>query len=136
MDKDAIALDMEFRFAPEDREKYGDGWHTYSELAIISLRGHELMKLESTFGVPMPSLMQAFRLDHTYANMACCWIALGRPGEFKDFNPLMLQVEWRAKEAEEAPGKSPGPDSEPGESDTVPADSGPFSTTPDQGSTS
>src|SRR3954468_127533 len=101
MDKDAIALDMEFRFAPEDREKYGDGWHTYSELAIISLRGHELMKLESTFGVPMPSLIQASRLDRTYANMACCWIALGRPGEFKDFNPLIMQVEWRAKETEE-----------------------------------
>lgn len=136
MDKDSIALDMEFRFAPEDREKYGDGWHTYSEMAIIGLRGHELIKLESTFGVPMPSLMQAFRLDHTYANMACCWIALGRPGEFRDFDPLIMQVEWRAKEVEEGPGKSQGPDSEPGGSSTVPADSGPFSTMPDQESTS
>jgi len=134
MDKESIALDMEFRFAPEDREKYGDGWHTYSEMDIISLRGHELIKLESMIGVPMPSLMEAFRQDATYANMACCWIALGRPGEWKDFNPLMMQVEWRIKEDE--PGKSPGPDSVPGGSATVPADSGPFSTTPDQELTS
>ena len=136
MDKESIALDMEFRFAPEDREKYGDGWHTYSEMDIIGLRGHDLMKLESTFGVPMPSLLEAFRLDHTYANMACCWIALGRPGEWRDFNPLMMQVEWRAKEVKDEPGKSPAPDSAPGGSATVTADSGPFSTTPEQGSTS
>ena len=134
MDKESIALDMEFRFAPEDREKYGDGWHTYSEMAIISLRGQELMRLESVFGVPMPSVMEAFRQDATYANMACCWIALGQPGEWKDFNPLIMQVEWRAKEDE--PGKSPGPGSEPGQSSTVPVDSGPFSTTPGPASTS
>lgn len=136
MDKDSIALDMEFRFAPEDRELYGDGWHTYSEMAIIGLRGQDLIRLESIFGVPIPSLMEAFRQDATYANMACCWIALGQPGQWKDFNPLIMQVEWRSKKAEDEPGKSPGPVSAPGGSATVPADSGPFATTPDPGSSS
>lgn len=107
MDKDSLLDDMEVQFAPEDQEKYGAGWHTHSELAIASMRGRELMELEALFGVPMPAIMDAFRKDATYANLACAWLACGRPGEWKDFNPMIMLAEWRTKETEVDAGKSP-----------------------------
>lgn len=135
MDKDSLLYDMEVRFAEEDRGTYGDGWHTFSELAIVCMRAHDLIALEAIFAIPMPKILDAFREDATYANMACAWLAAGRPGEFKDFNPLILQAEWRRKETEEEPGKSPElPESEPGESATAPEDSGVSPSTPVQAS--
>lgn len=136
MEKDSLVNDMEVQFAPEDHEAYGAGWYTYSELAIISMRGQDLIRLEATFGVAMPDLMRAFRADATYANMACAWIAAGQPGEWKNFNPLIMQAQWREKATEDDLGKSQESDPEPGGGATVPLDSGPFVTTPDPGLTS
>jgi len=136
MDKDSLVDDLQFRFAPEDREAYGGDWHTYSELDMISMRGRDLMQLEALFGVPMPDLMRAFRADATYATMAVAWIAAGRPVEWREFNPLIMQLEWRAKPIGDEPGKSQVPASGPGESNTVQTVSDPFATTQEQESTS
>ena len=136
MDKDSIALDLQFRFAPEDREAYGGDWYTYSELDMISTRGRELMQLEAMFGVPIPDLMRAFRSDAAYATMAIAWIASGRPVEWTEFNPLVMQMEWREKPEQEEPGKSQVPVSGPGESSIAQTVSDPFVTTLEPESTS
>lgn len=138
MDKDSLLDDMEVQFAPEDHEKYGAGWYTYSELAIVSMRARELMELEALFGVPMPAIMDAFRKDATYANLACAWLACGRPGEWKDFNPMIMLAEWRTKEKAAEPGKSLAERSapEPGVTATAPEGFAALPTTPALESTS
>lgn len=138
MDKDSLLDDMEVQFAPEDHKKYGAGWHTYSELAVASLPGQELMVLEALFGVPMPAIMDNFRKDATYANMACAWLACGRPGEWRDFNPMIMLAEWRTKAAEVDAGKSPAEQSasEPGATAGVPEGFGALPITPAPESTS
>ena len=138
MDKDSLLDDMEVQFAPEDHEKYGAGWYTYSELAIATMRAHDLMELEALFKVPIPAIMDAFRKDATYANLACAWLACGRPGEWKDFNPMIMLAEWRTKEVEVDAGKSPAelPASGLGVPVIVPEGFAVLSTTPAPESTS
>ena len=105
MDKDSLLDDMEVQFAEEDRAAYGDGWYTYSELAIITMRAHDLMKLEAQIGVPIAAVMDQFRTDATFANLAAAWIATGHQTPFKDFNPMIMQADWRTRDVEA--GKSP-----------------------------
>lgn len=109
---------IEFRFTePEDIGKYGDGWFTYDEASILRLPARQLIELESELNMPVTAVMNGFRQSSVLGDTAVAWLAVratdpARAGEFDQFNPITMAIEWR-----DATGK-PEPVAEAGQEDT------------------
>lgn len=130
MNRDDLIAPMEFRFTTDgDVEAYGDGWYRYDELAICSQPARALIPLEVEMGSPLAEVMEGFRRDSAFGDMAACWLALrfaDRYVPWATFNPRVKLVEWRkavdeGKEpAEGSPSEgSPQPELLPPPPDTV-----------------
>lgn len=114
MDKDSVLRPIQVRFTePADVEAYGDGWHTYDELQMITLPARVLIPLENEIGVPLPEVMTGVRVSSVFGDTAAAWLALrfeGHAVPFAEFNPVITLATWRRKPAEaEAPGKDEEP---------------------------
>lgn len=93
---------LEFRFTePEDVEKYGDRWYKYSERDLIRMPGRDLIALESDLGMSVVDVMNGVRTSAVVGDLAAAWISIRNTdpalaGEFDDFNPMALTIEWRS----------------------------------------
>lgn len=98
-----------FRFTdPEDQGKYGDGWYRYSEEKILRLHARDLIELETALGIPIVSLMNGFRASTVLGDTAAAWIGVrdtdpARAGDFDEFNPITMMIEWSKAEPEPGP---------------------------------
>lgn len=122
MKRSELLADLEFRFTePEDMEKYGDDWFTYSELDIATLPSRRQIQLEQIIDSPIAAVMDGIRASSTFGDLAGTWIALtlaGRDIPWSSYNPKVMLAEWRTKEL----GKSAEvavPTSEPATSETI-----------------
>ena len=92
---------LEFQFTdPEDVELYGDRWYYYSEADLIRMRARDLIILEGAIGMAIVDVMNGARVRATLGNLAAAWIGVRAvdpelAGEFNDFNPLVMQINWR-----------------------------------------
>lgn len=110
------ALDpLEFRFTdPDDVQKYGGDWFTYSEGAFLRLRARDLMELEGEIGSPMVVVMNGMRASTTLGETVAAWLgvrtkSVDLAGSFDDFNPITNLIEWRDADAGKAPPSDPVP---------------------------
>jgi hypothetical protein len=107
--------DVECRFTdPQDAGKYGDGWFRYSETEIMAMRARELIQIEAEIGAPLVTVMNGFRAMTTLGETAAAWIAVrqvdpARAGEFDQFDPVTLHIEWRKAEGKAEPADAGSP---------------------------
>lgn len=106
-----------FRFVDDDDVKaYGDGWRVWDEDALVrQMRGHELIELENTLGMPLRAVMVGVRRSSVIGFMAAMWIVLHRDGHevaWEDFNPMVGICPWEVVPPAAPLGEHPGPDSE------------------------
>lgn len=98
-----------FRFMDsEDQGKYGDRWYKYDEGAILRRRADFLIALETDLGMPVVSVMNGFRASTVLGDSAAAWIAIrevdpARAGDFDQFNPITMMIEWSKTEPEPGP---------------------------------
>lgn len=98
-----------FRFTdPEDQGKYGDGWYKYDESSILRRRADFLIALETDLGMPVVSVMNGFRASTVLGDTAVAWIAVrevdpARAGDFDEFTPITMLIEWSKTEPEPGP---------------------------------
>src|SRR3954471_24014509 len=110
---------MDVRFtAPEDVEKYGDGWiGPYDELDLIMLPARKLIEIESELGTPIAVVMRGVRRGSALGELGAAWLALRGAGKvvaFDDFDPLIKLAQWRTHE-EPGPKDLESPPSSAGE---------------------
>jgi hypothetical protein len=92
---------VEFQFTdPDDVARYGDRWYRFSEADLIRRPARELIALEGQLGMPMPDVMNGFRMSSALGDLAAAWIGVrdadpALAGTFGDFNPLTLLITWR-----------------------------------------
>lgn len=103
-----------FRFTdPDDVGKYGDGWFKYDEGAILRRRADFLIALETDLGMPVVSVMNGFRSSTVLGDTAVAWIGVrevdpSRAGDFDEFTPMTMLIEWSKTEPEPGPkGEEP-----------------------------
>lgn len=130
----ALIKAMQVRFvAPEDVERYGDDWHTYDELAIVTTPAKALMLLEGEIGAPLTEVMNGMRVSSVFGDTCAAWIALRMEGHsvpFADFNPAILLAEWRVKLDDEEATMGKDVESTPAtEADPPPVSSSPAHST-------
>lgn len=93
---------VEFQFTdPQDVQKYGDRWYRYSEADLIRTPARDLIDLEQKLGMPIVDVMNGMRMSSVLGDLAAAWIGVRwhdseLAGSFDDFNPLVLQIVWRA----------------------------------------
>jgi hypothetical protein len=115
MQKHEALPPIEMRFTePEDVKKYGDGWFTYDERDLVMRSARELMLIEHGLGVGLFDVFNGVRARTVLGDTAAAWIAVREQdpelaGEFNDFNPVAMLIEWRAKRG----GKAPEPEATP-----------------------
>lgn len=88
---------LRFRFHPDDREAYGDGWTVYDEGLVARLPVRELIEIEQHIGMSVATMIVRARANMTDANLAALWVARRAAGDdrpFEGFEPLVLLVEW------------------------------------------
>jgi hypothetical protein len=106
---------LEFRFTePVDVELYGGGWYRYSEGDLIRKPARELVELEGQLGMPIVDVMNGARMRTLLGNLAAAWIGVraAEPdlaGDFDDFSPLIMLVDWRPAEGKAEAGTEPEP---------------------------
>lgn len=121
-----LSAPLRFRFRdPDDIAAYGDGWFVWDEIAVLGLKGRELIALEETVGPVLAVLRGRHQKDQsTLATMAAMWIAMTRAGRkvaWDDFNPVVFATQWEVAPPDPlAGGGAPVPDSD---SSTVPPES-------------
>lgn len=112
MDKSALLKPMQVRFTePADVERYGAGWHTYNELAIVTTPARDLIRLEARLGITLVDAMRGMREGSALGDTAAAWLALAFEGSdipFEDFSPAIMLVEWRPKPEDEDPKEDLG----------------------------
>lgn len=116
---------------PEDMGKYGDGWYRYDEGSVLRLRARDLIELETEIGIPIVALMNGFRESTVLGDTAAAWLAIravdpARAGDFDQFNPIVMLIEWSRAKPEPDPK-----DGEP-ESSLAPAESSSTTVAPSQ----
>lgn len=115
-----------FRFTdPEDKAAYGDEWYLYDESTFMRLPARELITLETELGMPLVSVMNGFRSNSALGDAAIAWMAVRAvnsklAGDFDEFNPLVMTIEWTIDNPipvgkDESPALMP----EPPESDSL-----------------
>jgi hypothetical protein len=124
MDKDALLKPLQVRFTqPADIERYGGGWHTYDELALVTTPARDLMRLEARLGITLVDMMRGVRESSVLGDSAAAWVALQQEGSdlpFEDFSPAIMLAEWRTKpEDEQGPKDGTGEPSLPTPEDLV-----------------
>ena len=124
---------LEFRFTdPDDAGKYGDGWYVYDEGTWLRMRARDLIELERELGMTMVSIMNMFRDGTVLGDLSAAWLGVratdpARAGEFDEFNPVTMAIEWRTAEGKDPAGEAPATPAEPDSGSSTP--SGPQSTT-------
>lgn len=113
-----------FRFTdPEDAGKYGDRWWKYDEATILRKRARDQIALETEMGMTLVAVMNGFRASSVLGDAAVAWLAIyqvdpARAGDFEDFNPITMMIEWTSTDPEpgpkdDAPAGSPAPEASP-----------------------
>jgi hypothetical protein len=112
MEKSALLRPMQVRFTePRDVERYGDGWHTYDELALVTTPARDLIRLEARLGLTIVDAMRGMRESSVLGDTAAAWLALQMGGSeipFEDFSPAIMLAVWREKPVDEDPKDAPG----------------------------
>lgn len=99
---------MEYRFTePADVARYGDRWWTWDEASLIRLPARILIRLEAEIGMPLIDVMNGVRVGSVLGDTAAAWVAVNLvdpqlAGEFDEFDPATLTLQWRKVE----PGKA------------------------------
>jgi hypothetical protein len=121
-----------FRFTdPEDAGKYGDRWWKYDEGSILRMRAREQIALETEMGMTLVAVMNGFRASSVLGDTAVSWLAVhqvdpARAGDFDDFNPITMMIQWTSSDPEPGPkGDVPAGTPRPEESDSPTADGQP-----------
>lgn len=114
---DRVLPKLRFRFAPEDREQYGDGWYEFDERQLGTLRAKDIIALDDECKrVLRLTIVEALRLvlsGDVRAVLAVLWLSrrlAGHADELADFNPLALAVEMKIVKTDGAADAVP-PDS-------------------------
>lgn len=119
---------------PDDAGKYGDGWFCYAEGVILRKPARELIALENGLGMPLPSVMNGLRENTVLGETAAAWIALrevdpARAGDFDEFNPIVMMIEWSRTNPEPVPKDvPPEPTPEPVANDSATPEPSPYTT--------
>lgn len=84
---------------PADVAVFGEGWYVYDERAIVRKPARDLIALEEQIGLAMPQVMNEMRRSSVMGDLAGAWIAVREhdpklAGEFDDFSPLVMLLEW------------------------------------------
>jgi hypothetical protein len=123
-----------FRFGTdEDRGKYGDGWFKYDEGATLRQPARDLIALETDLGLPLVAVMNGFRDSTVLGDTAVAWIGvrnvdISKAGDFDQFNPITMMIEWSKSEPEPV-GKDEEPADMPGPPDSISLTPGPSEST-------
>jgi hypothetical protein len=113
MDKTALLKPLQIRFTePADIEAYGDDWHTYDELDLVTRPARDLIRLEAEIGITLVDAMRGVREDSALGNTVCAWLAVRAGGSnvaFAEFSPAIMLAQWRTRpEDEEVPKEDLG----------------------------
>lgn len=98
-----------FRFTdPEDAGKYGDRWWKYDEASILRMRARDQITLETELGMTLVAVMNGFRTSSVLGDAAVAWLAIhqvdpARAGDFDDFNPITMMIQWTSTDPEPGP---------------------------------
>lgn len=100
---------------PEDQGKYGEAWLKYDEGAILRMRARDQIALETELGMPLVAVMNGGRQSSVLGDTAIAWLALhavdpARAGDFDEFNPVTMLIEYTATDPEPGPKE---PEAEP-----------------------
>ncbi|MCW2768474.1 MAG: hypothetical protein JWO11_4433 [Nocardioides sp.] len=104
-----FAKPWQLRFTdPDDIKVYGDGWYVYDEAQIVRLDARRLVALEVQIGRPMAAVIDANRAGSVFGELAAAWLAVhlvdpGLAGEFDQFSPLIMLVDWERSPEPETP---------------------------------
>ncbi len=100
---------VRFRFAEEDRERYGDGWWDFDEAKLLRLRSRELIAIDDALrdelGMNMLGILQAFLLGDTRGALGVMWMARRMGGvdePLAEFDPLPHLAETQVGEVHDA----------------------------------
>src|SRR4051812_33527420 len=111
----ARALDpVWLRFTdPDDISIYGERWYRYDEGSFLRRPARALIELETELGMPIVSVMNGFRSNSVLGDTAVAWLAVRETdmdvaGDFDEFNPITMMIEWSRSDPE--PGKDVPPD--------------------------
>ena len=109
---------LRFRFHEDDRERYGDDWYVYDEAALLRIPAPELVEIEQTVGMSVPTMLMRARQNFTDANLAATWVARRLAGvkePFAKYQPLVLLIDWEKVPRPKPAGKAAGDDANPPE---------------------
>lgn len=109
-----------FRFTdPADMAKYGDRWYEYHESKVLRQNARTLIALETDLGMPLVAVMNGFRASTVLGDTAAAWMGVRavdqeRAGDFDQFAPITMMIEWSRTAPEpgpkdEAPASMPEP---------------------------
>lgn len=90
---------MRFRFATEDRERYGDQWWTFDERDLTRLRARELMAIDDelrSLKLNAQTVLASFARGETRGALGVMWLARRLAGvveRLDGFDPLPMLAE-------------------------------------------
>lgn len=101
--------------AKDDVEAYSDRWWTFDPMALIRLKGRELIRIEDMIGMPIPVMLEKLQERTTLGQLAAMWVSMRQAGHevaWDEFDVTVWTTEWEAVSAETPldSGPAPAPD--------------------------